>query len=71
MGKQTTSSKRTVEGGKVAWSSYDGTKNARDINVTQMNIKDTNTGDHIYYNPKQGRQGAALGGAERTGQKKK
>lgn len=71
MGKQTTSSKRTIVDGKVGWNGYDGSKESHDINVTQMNIKDVNTGDHIYYNPKQGRQGVALGGAERTGQKKK
>ncbi len=69
MGRNTTSSKRTNENGKVAWNTYDGTKKSRDINVTQMNIKNTKTGDHAYYNPKQGRQGVALGGAERKNKK--
>lgn len=69
MSSKTTSSKRTNVDGKIGWNQYDGEKNCHDVNVTQMNIKDSKTGDHMYYNPKQGRQGVALGNAERKGKK--
>ena len=68
--EQTTSSKRENKGGKISWNQYQGSKDSREIQVTQMNIKDTKTGDHYFYNTKQGRSGVALGGAERSGQKK-
>ena len=60
-----TSSERVSKDGKVSWSNYDGTKQSHDVNATQMNVKDTSTGDHTFYNPKSGRMGVALGDAER------
>lgn len=70
MPNNTTSSSRTNVDGKISWNNYDGTKGSHDVNVTQMNVKDSKTGDHMFYNPKQGRQGVALGGAERKGKVK-
>ncbi len=69
MPNDTTSSPRTNSEGKVSWRNYDGTKDYHDVNATQMNVKDKKTGDHMFYNLKQGRQGVALGGAERKGKK--
>lgn len=63
--KSHTSSERVVKDGKVLWGNIEGDKKSHEINVTQMNVKDTKTGDHIYYNTKSGKMGAALGGAER------
>ena len=71
MANKTTSSPRIVQDEKVSWNQYDGSKKSHDVNVTQMNSKDIETGDHTFYNPKQGRSGVALGGAERKGQNKK
>lgn len=47
--------------GVVSWNNYQGSKESHDVEVTQMNMKDTDSGDHIYYNPKTGKEGAALG----------
>ena len=67
---QTTSSKRVNQDGKTSWNQYQGSKDSREVQVTQINIKDNKTGDHYFYNAKQGRSGVALGGAERSGHKK-
>lgn len=63
--KAHSSSDRVVKEEKVSWSNYEGSKDYHEINATQMNIKDLKTGDHIYYNTKSGKMGAALGDAER------
>lgn len=57
----TTSSDRIVKEGKVSWNNYPGTKESRDIVATQMNVKDTETGDHTFYSPSSGRSGVAGG----------
>lgn len=71
--KQTTSSKRINQDDKTSWNQYSGSKQSHDVNVNQMNIKDNKTGDHYFYNPKQGngRSGVCFGDAERKGQQKK
>lgn len=56
-----TSSKRVVSDGRVSWGNYNGTKDSHDVQVDQMNYKDTSTGDHTFYNPKSGAQGVAGG----------
>lgn len=63
--REHTSSKRVSKDGKVSWNNHEGTKQSHEVNVTQMNVKDTKTGDHTFYNPKSGKMGVALGGAER------
>ena len=63
--KEHTSSSRVSNDGKVSWNNYEGTKQSHEVNATQMNVKDIESGDHTFYNPKSGKMGVALGGAER------
>lgn len=63
-----TSSKRVVSEGKVSWNNYEGSKESHEVNATQQNLK-LPDGTHIYVT-KEGKTGAALGNAERPGQKK-
>ncbi len=60
-----TSSKRVVKDGKVYWNNVAGTKQSQDVNVTQMNVKDLKTGEHMFYNPKSGVQGVAGGNRDK------
>ena len=71
MREPTTSSQRVVKDGVVTWNNHQGTKQNHEVNATQMNSKNIETGDHTFYNTKTGRSGVALGGAERKGQSKK
>ena len=55
----TTSSDRYKDGeGGVSWSNYMGTKDKHDVAATQLNSK--KNGEHIFYSPASGRQGAAF-----------
>ena len=62
----TTSSDRTVSEGRVSWSTFQGTKQSHDIAATQMNYKDTKTGDHTFYSPASGRMGVAGGDRDKS-----
>lgn len=55
----TTSSKRYKDTDGICWSNYQGTKESRDVNATQLNSK-TKDGMHTFYSPASGRQGAAF-----------
>lgn len=61
----TTSSSRISSGGKVSWNNYSGSKESHDVAVTQMNVKDTETGDHTFYSPASGRMGVAGGNRDK------
>lgn len=63
--KEHTSSQRVSSDGKVSWNNYEGTKQSHEVNASQMNVKDVESGDHTFYNTKSGKMGVALGGAER------
>ena len=54
------SSKRTSSEGKVSWQNYGQNSQGENI-TTQMNVKDTSTGDHTWYKPLTGEQGVAVG----------
>lgn len=53
----TTSSERFVGSNGVSWSQYSGTKYSHDVAASQMNSKQN--GEHIFYSPASGKQGAA------------
>lgn len=61
----TTSSARVVSEGKVSWNNHEGSKDSHEVQVTQMNVKDINTGDHTFYNAKSGVMGVAGGNRDR------
>ena len=49
------------DGNISSWNNYDGMKDSHDVQATQMNEKNLQTGEHIYYNTKLGREGATVG----------
>lgn len=55
----TTSSKRFTDKEGVSWSNYQGTKESREVNATQLNSK-TKDGMHTFYVPASGKQGVAF-----------
>lgn len=68
MTKKTTSTGRMCKDGVVTWNNHEGTKASHEVNVTQMNSKNVNTGDHTFYNQKSGVMGVA--GGNRDSKKK-
>lgn len=62
---KTTSSKRVVSEGLISWSRFEKSGDATDEVALQMNLKNQETGDHIFYEVKTQKSGMAGGNRDK------